>query len=84
MYDYGHFCLLIFAQGTWKPQYRKKLIETAQDEFISVLEPRSKEEEARLSWTETEKIPLFHPKELGKSQKECPLCSAIYEIFQDR
>ena len=66
MYDYGHFCLLIFAQGSWKPQYREKLMETAQDTFISVLEPRSKEEESRLDWDETEKTPLFDPKELGK------------------
>ena len=84
MYDYGHCCLLIFAQGTWKPQYRKKLIETTQDSFISVLEPRSKEEESRLDFDETEKIPLFDPKELGKSQKECPLCSAIYKILQEK
>ena len=84
MYYIGHFCLLIFAQGSWKPQYREKLMETAQDTFISVLEPRSKEEESRLDWDETEKIPLFDPKELGKSQKECPLCSAIYEIFQEK
>ncbi len=84
MFDYGHFALLIFAQGTWKPQYRTKLIEQAQTRFLSVLEPRSKQEESRLSWDETAKLPLFDPKELGKSEKECPLCSAIYEIFQGK
>lgn len=49
-----------------------------------MLEPRSKEEEHRLSWDETAKLPLFDPKELGESEKECPLCSAIFNIFKEK
>ena len=84
MFDTGHFCLLIFAQGPWKPKYREQLIETAQESFISVLVPRSPEEEAHLNFAETPKLPLFDPDELGKSEKDCPLCAAIYKIFLEK
>lgn len=84
MFDYGHFCLLIFAQGTWKPKYKERLAKETQSNFLQTLEPRSKAESLHLSWAETERLPLFDPMELGKTQRECALCSAIYKIFQEK
>lgn len=84
MFDYGHFCLLIFAQGPWKPNYKAQLAKEVQARFIASLEARSPEEERRLAWAETEKNPLFDPEELGKSQRECAFCSAIYEFLKEK
>ena len=84
MFDYGHFCLLVFAQGPWKPNFKEQLAKTVQARFLASLEARSPEEEQRLAWNETEKIPLFDPKELGKSHRECGFCSAIYEFLKEK
>lgn len=40
------------------------------------------EESHLIDWNENEISPLFDPKELGKSQRDCQLCSAIAKIFE--
>ncbi len=35
MIDYGHLCLLIFAQGTWKESYKNKLLDQIKKNFLS-------------------------------------------------
>jgi hypothetical protein len=83
MFDDGHFCLMIFAQGPWKPKYKEKLRQEVQSSFLASLVARSKEEEHRLGFAETARIPLFDPEELGKSQRECQICSRINALFKE-
>ena len=35
MIEYGHICLLIFAQGTWKENFKKKLLKDVKREFLA-------------------------------------------------
>jgi len=84
MYDYGHFCWLILANGTWKAQYKEKLLKNVQSNFLSALKPDSVEESRQMSWDENELSPLFDPREIGKSQRDYQICSAISTIFEEK
>ncbi|MFX1475457.1 MAG: hypothetical protein ACFFCO_08280 [Promethearchaeota archaeon] len=84
MFDYGHFCLLIFAQGPWKPKYKEKLAREVQARFLRSLVARTPDEERHLSFAETAKMPLFDPEELGQSQPECTFFSKIYEFLKEK
>ncbi len=84
MYDYGHFCLLILANGTWKAQYNEKLLKTVQSNFLSALKPISVEEARQMSWDENELSPLFDPRELGKSQRDSQIYLANSTIFKEK
>jgi len=81
MYDEGHFCLLIFAQGTWKDHYRKELFETISSNFLFQLKPRSEEEVAKIAWNEVYAEPLFEP---PPHDYNCSFCSFLSEIFKDK
>ncbi len=83
MFDDGHFCLMIFAQGPWKPKYKEKLCQEVQSSFLASLAARSKEEEHVLGFAETARIPLFDPEDLGKSRRECEICSRIHSLFKE-
>jgi hypothetical protein len=83
MFDDGHFCLMIFAQGPWKPKYKEKLREEVQSSFLASLAARSKEEQHRLDFAETARILLFDLEGLGKSQRECQICSRIHSLFKE-
>jgi len=79
MYDQGHFCLLVFAQGTWKPHYKEKLIKKIADNFFSLIEPRSEEEARIVGWNEAEKSPLQDPKKLDY----CKVCNRLAPLFKE-
>ncbi len=78
MYDYGHFCLLIFAQGVWKTHYRSNLLKKISTEFLSILEPKSEAEAKQMIWDEIDKSPLFEP----KYEEKCKVCSKVSKIFE--
>lgn len=77
MIDYGHMCLLILAQGTWKENYKKRLLIEVKNKFLSNMDI----DEIDL-WNEIEKIPLFNPKRPEGNNKPCELCHSLYGIFE--
>ncbi len=77
MIDYGHMCLLIFAQGTWKDNYKKRLVREVKNKFISNMDIDDVD-----LWSEIEKIPLFNPKTPEENHKPCELCYSLYDIFE--
>jgi len=79
MIEYGHTCLLIFAQGTWKENYKKRILKQVKNNFI-----RNMDIDDVDLWSEIEKIPLFNPKNPGKDDKPCELCYALNEIFENK
>jgi len=79
MIDNGHICLLIFAQGTWKENYKGRLLKEISKTFISNMDI----DEMDL-WNEIDKSPLFHPINPGKHNKPCEVCHALFEIFEEK
>ncbi len=81
MYDGGHSCLLVFAQGSWKDQYKKKFQENLTSNFLLQLEPRSEEEARKIAWNETIVEPFFEP---PPRKYNCEICSFINDAFQEK
>lgn len=79
MIDYGHICLLVFAQGTWKENYRLKISDEIKKKFLS-----SMDIDANDLWGEISKIPLFYPKDPGSGDQPCELCHAINKIYEEK
>ena len=79
MIEYGHICLLIFAQGTWKENFKKKLLKDVKNEFLANMDIDEVDE-----WAEIEQIPLFNPKNPGKNDHPCDLCNSLYEIYEGK
>jgi len=79
MIDYGHFCLLIFAQGAWKQSYQIKLLKEIKKNFLSNMDIDDVD-----LWNEISKSPLFDPKNLGTDDKPCELCHVLYKIFEGK
>ena len=79
MIDYGHMCLLIFAQGTWKENYKKKLLKEVKNKFISDMDIDDID-----FWSEIEKIPPFNPKNPEGNHKPCELCYSLYDFFEKK
>lgn len=79
MIDYGHICLLIFAQGTWKESYRQKFLKKIENKFRSSLIIDDRD-----LWAEIEIIPPFDPKDPKNKDKLCKLCSPLYEILEEK
>ena len=77
MIDYGHLCLLVFAQGTWKENYKERLVKQISENFISTMEIDDTD-----LWNEIQKSPLFSPKDSGVHDKSCEVCHALFEIFE--
>ncbi len=77
MFDSGHFCLLVFAQGSWKEGYKNRLRKKISTDFLELLEPKSEEEAKQISWNEIDKSPLFDP----KLEHECRVCENLYKLF---
>ncbi len=77
MIEYGHICLLLFAQGTWKEHYKNKLFKKVKDKFISSMHIDEID-----VWSEIQQIPLFNPKNPEGIHKQCELCYSLYEIFE--
>ncbi len=80
MYDAGHFCLLIFAQGVWKENYVKALLENVSSNFLSQLKPRNEAEGVQISWNEVYEDPLFEP----PPNYNCSICSFLSEVFNTK
>ncbi len=76
MIDYGHTCLLIFAQGTWKENYRMRFLKKIKAKFITSM----KIDDIDL-WGENEQIPLFDPNHPEANDNPCELCDPLSEIF---
>ena len=79
MIDYGHSCVLVFAQGTWKESFKARFLQEISKNFISNMDIDEVDE-----WGEIEQIPLFNPKNPGKNNKPCDVCHALYEIFEEK
>ena len=79
MIDYGHTCLLIFAQGTWKENFKGRLLGDISKTFISNMDIDELD-----MWNEIGKSPLFHPKKPGEYNEPCEVCHALYEIFEEK
>jgi len=77
MIDYGHLCLLVFAQGTWKESYKNKLLDQIKKTFLSNMEIDDVD-----LWSETNKSPLFDPKNPEADNEPCELCHALYKIYE--
>lgn len=79
MIDYGHFCLLIFAQGTWKENFKKILSKKVKNDFLVRMDLDEND-----AWGEFEVIPLFNPKNPSENEKACKLCHSLYDIFSEK
>ena len=79
MIDYGHFCLLIFSQGTWKQSYKIKLLNEIKKKFLSNMDIDDID-----LWSEISKSPLFDPKNPGTDGKPCELCHDLYKIYEGK
>ncbi len=79
MIDYGHFCLLIFSQGTWKQSYKIKLLNEIKKKFLSNMDIDDID-----LWSEISKSPLFDPKNPGTDDKPCELCHDLYKIYEGK
>jgi hypothetical protein len=79
MIDYGHLCLLVFAQGTWKQSYKRKLLDQIKEKFLSNMDIDDID-----IWSEISKIPFFDPKNPKADDKPCELCQVLYKIFKGK
>ncbi len=79
MIDYGHLCLLVFAQGTWKENYKDKLLDQIKKNFLSNMDIDDLD-----VWNEINKSPLFDPKKPGTDDKPCELCHGLYKIYEGK
>ena len=80
MYDEGHFCLGIQVQGVLKEHFKNSLIKKVSDDFLLLLEPRSKEEEIHMGWIEVWKSPLFNP----ATNTKCNACLTLNKVFLEK
>jgi len=76
MIDYGHTCLLIFAQDTWKENYKKKFLKEIKTKFNASMNIDEID-----VWGEIEQIPLFDPNHPEVNDKPCELCYPLSEVF---
>ncbi|MFX0072822.1 MAG: hypothetical protein ACFFAO_17220, partial [Candidatus Hermodarchaeota archaeon] len=79
MIDFGHVCLLIFAQSTWKEHYKTELLKNVNNKFLASMDIDEIDE-----WAEIPQSPLFNPKFPGENDHPCELCIPIYEIFEEK
>ncbi len=79
MIDYGHLCLLVFAQGTWKESYKNKLLDQTKKNFLSNMNIDDRD-----VWNEINKSPLFDPKNPRADDKPCELCHALFKIYEGK
>jgi len=79
MIDYGHLCLLIFAQGTWKENYKDKLLDQIKKNFLSNMDIDELD-----AWAEISKSPLFDPNNPGVDDKPCEICHVLYKIYEGK
>jgi hypothetical protein len=79
MIDYGHLCLLIFAQGTWKENYKYKLLDQIKKNFLSNMDIDDID-----NWSEINKSLLFDPKNPEADDKPCELCHVLYKIYEGK
>lgn len=79
MIDYGHTCLLIFAQDTWKENYKKKFLKEIKTKFNASMNIDEID-----AWSEIEQIPLFNPNHPEANDLPCELCIPLYEILEEK
>ena len=79
MIEYGHVCLLIFAQGTWKENYKMKLFKNVKKSFLENMDIDEIDE-----FAEIVQIPPFDPKFPGDNDRPCELCYPLYDIFEEK
>ncbi len=79
MIDYGNFCLLVFAQGTWKERYKNKLLDQIKKNFLSNMNIDDID-----VWNEINKSPLFDPKNPDADGNPCELCHVLFKIYDGK
>jgi len=79
MIDYGHSCMLVFAQSTWKESFRVKFLQDISKSFISNMEIDNLD-----VWNEINRSPLFNPKNPEPHNKLCVVCHGLYKIFEEK
>ena len=68
---YEHFCVLIFAQGTWNDKDRESLLKPLQEKHN---EQRDNSYHLFLKLTRRDSMPQY---------SDCQLCRPIYELFEE-
>jgi hypothetical protein len=68
---YEHFCVLIFAQGTWNEKDRESILKPLQEKHN---EQNSDPYHLYLKLTRRDKIPQY---------SDCQICRPIYEMLQE-
>ena len=68
---YEHFCVLIFAQGTWNDKDRESILKPLQEKHN---EQRDNPYHLYLKLTRRDSIPQY---------SDCQLCRPIYEMFEE-
>ena len=68
---YEHFCVLIFAQGTWNESDRQSIIKPLQEKHN---EQRDDPYHLYLKLTRRDKMPQY---------SDCQLCRPIYEMLEE-
>ncbi len=68
---YEHFCVLIFAQGTWNEKDRESILTHLQEKHN---EQRDDPYHLYLKLTRRDKMPQY---------SDCQICRPIYEMFEE-
>ncbi|MHA1985360.1 MAG: hypothetical protein ACW98D_01860 [Promethearchaeota archaeon] len=68
---YEHFCVMIFAQGTWNERDRESIVRPLQEKHN---EQRDDPYHLYLKLTPREKMPVY---------SDCQLCRPIYEMLEE-
>ncbi len=68
---YEHFCVLIFAQGTWNDKDRESIIKSLQEKHD---EQRDNPYHLYLKLTRRESMPQY---------SDCQLCRPLYEMLEE-
>ena len=68
---YEHFCVLIFAQGTWNDKHRESIIKSLQEKHN---EQRDNPYHLYLKLTRRDVMPQYI---------DCQLCRPIYEMLEE-
>lgn len=79
MIDYGHLCLLVFAQGKWKDNYKSKLLDQIKKNFLSNMDIDDMD-----IWNEINKSPLFDPINPRADDKLCEICHVLSKIYEGK
>ncbi|MHA2009692.1 MAG: hypothetical protein ACXACY_06960 [Candidatus Hodarchaeales archaeon] len=79
MIEYGHICLLVFAQGIWKENYKLRVFDEIRKIFLSSMDIDAHDE-----WSEISQSPLFDPKNPGEDGQPCDLCHALNKIYEEK